>query len=318
MKRVVRKNSETNKYGFSIMLLQDYNNVGIYTPTDGNIGQIDTVCNFVVKTIRTKRYVTIKDGVDLDKYKFVKGVQYTVNWGDGNEETFDIDGQTHSHTYVTNGEYKITMTMVTPWGNHKQVKGVVIPPIDSRDITFDLTMTTPEELGYDDEMLSYVNNTGVIICQDAVSRVKELIKYGETTPTASITDIQGMSGINGISQVTSNTVTYYIDRLKYMDDSQTNMTTISVYPNGFTSGDVIDGVEYINEMLNLYDGPMVHQEVFNGVTGDIDIQSDIFIERGKQAPFEFYYKLGEVSNMKELEQNGNKFFTINNVDDFKL
>lgn len=127
-----------------------------------------------------------------------------------------------------------------------------------------------------------------------------------------------MNGVNGISQVTGNVYTYYIDRLKYMDDNDTGMTTLSLYPDNFTNGDVIDGIEYINEMLNVYDGPMVHQEVFKGVTGDIDIQSDIFIERGKQGPFEFYYKLGEITNMKELEQNGNKFFTINNVDDFKL
>ena len=167
-------------------------------------------------------------------------------------------------------------------------------------------------------MIAYVNNSGVIICEGVPSRLKEVIKYGQTVITAYITDQEGMNGVNGISQATGNVYTYYIDRLKYMDDNDTGMTTLSLYPDNFTNGDVIDGIEYINEMLNVYDSPMVHQEVFKGVTGDIDIQSDIFIERGKQAPFEFYYKLGEITNMKELEQNGNKFFTINNVDDFKL
>ena len=318
MKRVVRKNSETNSYGFSIMLTQDYNNVGLYTPTDGQIGQLDMVCNFVVKTIKTKRYVTLKDGVDLERYKFIKGLTYTVNWGDGSEETFQVDGQSHLHTYTNDGDYEIKMTMSTPWGNHQQIKNVMIPPVDSSDITFDMTMTTPEEIGYDTEMLAYVNNTGVIICRNAVSRLNEVTRYGSNSTTATISDAQGMSGVNGISQSTPNVITYYIDRIKYMDDTQTGETTISLYPDNFTNGDVVDGVEYINEMLFVEDGPVVHQEVFNGVTGDIDIQSDIFINRGKQAPFEFYYKLGEISNMKELEQNGNKFFTINNVDDFKL
>jgi hypothetical protein len=379
MKRVVRKNSETNSYGFSIMLTQDYNNVGLYTPTDGQIGQLDMVCNFVVKTIRTKRYVTLKDGVDLERYKFIKGLTYTVNWGDiywiyneddsdaddpyalGDEwiigeglpeidkkykdgdkyydlntdkayhwhpetiEIFSVDGQSHVFTYpvsseeiITNGDYEIKMTMSTPWGNHQQIKNVMIPPVDSRDITFDMTMTTPEEIGYDTEMLAYVNNTGVIICRNAVSRLNEVTRYGNNVSGATISDVEGMGGVNGISQSTGNVITYYIDRIKYMDDTQTGETTISLYPDNFTSGDVVDGVEYINEMLFVEDGPVVHQEVFNGVTGDIDIQSDIFINRGKQAPFEFYYKLGEISNMKELEQNGNKFFTINNVDDFKL
>lgn len=315
MKRVVRKNSETNKYGFSIMLLQDYNNVGIYTPTDGNIGQIDTVCNFVLKTNSTNFMVFIKDGVNLERYKFMKGLTYTIDWGDGTTDTYDVDGNPHTHNYSEGGEYKVTMYINTPWGNHREIKTINLPSID--EVNFDMNITTPEVLGYDSEMIAYVNNSGVIICEGAVSRISELKKYG-TGYVASITDSEGMSGVNGISQVTATVYTYYIDRVKYMDDTETRKTTISLYPNNFTNGDYFEGVQYINEMLNVTDGPVVHQEIFNGVTGDIEIQSDIFIERGKQAPFEFYYKLGEITNMKELEQNGNKFFTINNVDDFKL
>ena len=317
MKRVIRKISENGSYKLSVMLDQDYNNIGLYTPTNGDVGQLDILCNFVVKTIRTKRYVTLKDGVDFERYKFIKGLLYTVDWGDGTTDTFQLDGNPHQHTYVENGEYVIKMTINSPWGNHQQEKTVMIPPVDSSDIVFDPTITTPELLGYDNEMVAYVNTSGVIICEGAVSRLNELKKYGSGL-VASISDTEGMSGVNGISQITGTVYTYYIDRIKYMDDTETGITTISLYPDNFTNGDVFEGVEYINEMLNLTEGPVVHQEVFHGVTGDIEIQSDIFIERGKQAPFEFYYKLGEISNMKELEQNGNKFFTINNVDDFKL
>ena len=316
MKRVIRKTGDGESYKLTLMLDQDFNNVGLYTPTNGDIGQLDVLCNFVLKTNSTNNSVIIKDGVDPERYRFMKGLTYSIDWGDNNVSVFNADGQPHNYTYSDSGEYVITMTITTPWGNHKEVKTINIPSVD--EVTFNINVTTPELLGYDSEMVAYVNNSGVIICDGVPSRLKEVVKYGQSVITAYITDQEGMNGVNGISQATGNVYTYYIDRLKYMDDNQTGITTLSLYPNNFTNGDVIEGIEYINEMLNVYDGPMVHQEVFNGVTGDIDIQSDIFIERGKQAPFEFYYKLGEITNMKELEQNGNKFFTINNVDDFKL
>ena len=318
MKRVVKKISDTTEYNVPLMLSQDYNNVGLYTPTNGEIGQIDVICNFVVETNvnNHQNIIKIKDGVDIQKFKFIKGLEYTIQWGDGNTDTYQVNGLEHTHVYASLGEYELAMTMETPWGRHKNTKKIVLPSVET--VTFPVGIVTPESLGYDNEMIAYVNNAGVIICENAQSRLNEVTRYGQSTPTAYITDVQGMSGINGISQVTNTVTTYYIDRIKYMDDNQTKMTTISLYPSNFTNGDVVDGIEYINEMLNVYDGPVIHQEVFNGVTGDIDIQSDIFIDRGKQAPFEFYYKLGEVSNMKELEQNGNKFFTVNNSDDFKL
>ena len=188
------------------------------------------------------------------------------------------------------------------------------------DITFDVNATTPESLGYDYEMLSYVNTSGVIICDGGVSRLNELRRYGANGLQATITEVEGKSGIDGISQITSGLSTtnmvyvYFIDGIKYMDDEETGYTTISVYPSLFTDG---QNEGFTHELLSMDTGPVVHQEVFHGITNEIEIQSDIFIDRGKQAPFEFYYKMGEVSNMKELEQNGNKFFKINNSDDIR-
>ena len=315
MKRVVKKITNGNHI-VPIHLEQDTENIGLYSPTDGNIGQIDVICNFVIKTQSGTKTITIKDGVDLNRYSFVKGLSYTIEWGDGTEDNYQINGDLQTHTYANNGEYVITMLINSPWGNHKNEKTINLPSVESTDITFDTTISTPELLGYDSQIVAYVNTSGVIICEGVQSRLTEFRSYGGGSYVATINDTEGMSGINGISQITGNVFTYYIDRIKYMDDN--GNTTISLYPDLFTSGDVIDGIEYINEMLSVEDTAMVHQEVFHGITNDIEIQSNIFIERGKQAPFEFYYKLSEVSNMVELERNGNKFFKINNDDDFKL
>ena len=43
------------------------------------------------------------------------------------------------------------------------------------------------------------------------------------------------------------------------------------------------------------------------------IQSDIYVERGKYSAFEALERLGEVDNIGDLEQYGYGFFKINNA-----
>ncbi len=312
MKKTIKKISDNTNYRLKVYLEQDYDNVGLYTPTDGDIGHIDVLCNFVVQTNEDNTTVKLRDSVNDDRYKFMKSLSYKVDWGDGNQNIYQINGVLNTHQYNSNGSYEITLTIETPWGRNKQVKKVTVP--SNNDITFDVNATTPESLGYDYEMLSYVNTSGVITCDDGVSRLNELKRYGSNSLQSNITEVEGKSGINGISQITDTVYVYFIDGIKYMDDLTTGITTISVYPSLFTDE---QNEVFTHELLSMDTGPVVHQEVFHGITNEIEIQSDIFIERGKQAPFEFYYKMGEVSNMKELEQNGNKFFKINDSDDIR-
>lgn len=318
MKKTIKKISDNTNYRLKVYLEQDYDNVGLYTPTDGNIGHIDVLCNFVVQTNEDNTTVKLRDSVNDDRYKFMKSLSYKIDWGDGNQNIYQVNGGLNTHQYSGNGSYEITLTIETPWGRNRQVKKVTVP--SNIDITFDVNATTPESLGYDYEMLSYVNTSGVITCDNGVSRLNELKKYGPSpmgdglVPSLNFTEEDGKSGINGISQKTGTVSVYFIDGIKYMDDLTTGITTISVYPSLFTDG---QNEGFTHELLSMDTGPVVHQEVFHGITNEIEIQSDIFIERGKQAPFEFYYKMGEVSNMKELEQNGNKFFKINDSDDIR-
>lgn len=315
IKRFITK-TNSEEYNLLLQLTQDYNNIGLYTPTDGDVGHIDLLTSFIVKTNSVDNTVELKDGIDTERYEFLRGLSYTIDWGDNSISSYSVNGLSNTHTYINQGSYIVTITIDTPWGIHKQSKTITVPSIDT--VTFNPTIITPESLGYDSQLIQYVNLTNEIICANVQSRLNELKLYGTTEPTVTITDADGENGINGVAFKDTEKIVYYIDRLKYVDYIEDDSTIVSLEPQKFTSGDVIDGVEYINEMLNVYDGPVVHQEVFKGVTGDIELQSDIFIDRGKQAPFEYFYKLGEVSNIKEMEKNGNNFFTINNVDDFKL
>jgi hypothetical protein len=54
-------------------------------------------------------------------------------------------------------------------------------------------------------------------------------------------------------------------------------------------------------------------EVLLNVIDEAEIQSNVFIERGKNSAYERIQRLGEVDNVGDLEKYGYKFFNIINI-----
>jgi hypothetical protein len=59
--------------------------------------------------------------------------------------------------------------------------------------------------------------------------------------------------------------------------------------------------------------PITKEDVLMGVVNSPEIQSGIFIERGKVSVFESLYRLGEVDNIGDLTSYGYGFFKINKI-----
>jgi hypothetical protein len=57
----------------------------------------------------------------------------------------------------------------------------------------------------------------------------------------------------------------------------------------------------------------VKNELLLGIIDDAEVQSNIFIERGKNSALERIERLGEVDNIGDLEKYGYKFFEIINT-----
>ena len=69
------------------------------------------------------------------------------------------------------------------------------------------------------------------------------------------------------------------------------------YSSGFTQDDLILSAITKNEgLLNVIDQP--------------EVQTDVFVERGKQSVNEYIARLGEVDNVGDLEKYGYKFFKV--------
>ena len=54
-------------------------------------------------------------------------------------------------------------------------------------------------------------------------------------------------------------------------------------------------------------------EVLLNVIDEAEIQSNVFIERGKNSALERIQRLGEVDNVGDLEKYGYKFFNVTNT-----
>jgi hypothetical protein len=60
--------------------------------------------------------------------------------------------------------------------------------------------------------------------------------------------------------------------------------------------------------------PIVKNELLLGIIDEAEVQSNIFIERGKNSALERIERLGEVDNIGDLEKYGYKFFNIINTN----
>ena len=106
--------------------------------------------------------------------------------------------------------------------------------------------------------------------------------------------------IGKYSGVSSNGLytAYTINDIDYYDYSD-GTTLFVVTSSGLTSDMVVCQ-------------PIVKNELLLGIIDDAEVQSNIFIERGKNSALERIERLGEVDNVGDLVKYGYKFFNVSN------
>lgn len=284
-------------YEVPIFLESSVDEMGVLVGFDGEVEQIEQICNF--SYTQTGTTVVLNNTVDISKVSQIYEVIYDVDWGDGTTDTISVHtGSTLNSimkTYSTNGTYNVTISMDTPWLSQRVTKEIQVPE--------DLTVNNPlgtfsgftipfssiiQSQDYIND-LDYTNTTGDTTFSFAAmgrSRISEKKLYGKDTYTG--VTIGTLDGVQYSG--------YTIDDLYYCD-----------YDDGITmiTGSTSDYYreEVFNQMLT-------RNEHFIGFIDEPTIYSDIFVERGKQGVLEKTFRLSEIDNMGELEIYGNGFFTI--------
>jgi hypothetical protein len=128
------------------------------------------------------------------------------------------------------------------------------------------------------------------------SKLTNLKLYGPTKYNTSVIVKRRNEDYGRVTEITDSYTAYTIQNVDYYD-----------YPNGKTVY-FMESNGLTEEMLDVQ--PITKEEVLFGVVSSPEIQSQIFIDRGKNSAFEKLQRLGEVDNMGDLVSYGYGFFKI--------
>ena len=308
-----------------IMITQTAVDMGYYSVFDGAVLQKDVINNFLFSATTGSPYTYyFYNTSDTEFIKFLSLVTYVVDWGDGSPNVTITSTSPISHNYPTsNSEYQITMTATSPWGISKITK-TVTTPFDDVVITNpngDATFTpaggnwSGTSFNYDyifsgdsntdiNDFFSY-NYTTIpfLVSGNTESTINDLAQYG---PKSSLYGGKFKIGV----QVTGTTgsvgtvwgpdpdglyTAYTINQIDYFDYE--NFTIFMVYSSGFTQDNIImTGLTKNEALINVIDQP--------------EVQTNVFVERGKNSALEYIERIGEVDNVGDLEKYGYGFFNV--------
>jgi hypothetical protein len=302
-----------------ILITENVNDMGYYEPFDGYMTQKDVVTNFLFSSTTSNPYDVYVYNTSDEYQKFLELSKYTVDWGDGTTPqtvtTFSPNYVMHSYPYMMK-DYTITLTQTNPWGMIKVSKKISLPyslptiynPQGTAYFTSNVGSWSGTPVSYDYIFSGDSNNevsaqtssnyvsTPFYVTGETDSRLQDLEQYG------SVKYIQGKNVYKNrelygvINSITQNYTGYTIQDVDYYDYSD-GTTLFFAQSSGFTTE-------------NITSLPITKQEVMMGVIDQPQIQTNVYIERGKVSAYEKIQRLGEVDNVGDLINYGYGFFKV--------
>jgi hypothetical protein len=310
-----------------ILFTQTAVDIGYYSTFDGAILQKDVIQNFLFSgSTTTPTTYSFYNTSDLEFKKFLELVTYTIDWGDGTSQP--ISGTTPvTHVYpLTNDTYTIVMTATSPWGISTVTKTVTVPftnivPFNPQGtatftptggnwsgtpVSYDYIFTGDSNTNINDFVSSNYISVPFLVTGYTESTVNDLIQYGPKYNLYGgkfklgipVTGTSGNVGIYWGPDPTGSYTAYTISDIDYYDydDGTTLYITES---SGLTLNDMILSAITKNESyLNIIDQP--------------EVQTNVYVDRGKLTALEYIERLGEVDNLGDLVKYGYGFFKVKN------
>lgn len=316
-----RGNSILTGLTIPILFKQSAADIGYYTPFDGAIQQQDIVSNFLFSATTGSPYTYYVYNTSDQFQKFLELSSYVIDWGDGSppEIIKDYVPNSINHTYPSaNNSYLITMVQNNPWGQVRVEKRISTPfknPIiynplgraffspmignwSATSVSYDYIFTGDQynEVSY--QVSSDYTTVPFIVSGECKSRVNELAFYGSPTYRPGVPVIKN-GQIWGVLSATSVEFTAYtIQNINYYDLNN-GRTLYFVQSSGFTEE-------------NITAEPLTKDESLMKVIDQAQIQTSVYVERGKQSAYERVQRLGEVDNLGDMIRYGYGFFNIVN------
>lgn len=313
------RSSIMKRLSVPILLTQSAVDVGYYSPFDGAVYQKDVVANFIFSATTGSPYTYYVYNTSDQLQKFLELSSYTVDWGDNSPKQIISQYTPNflSHTYPASvKQYNITLEQTTPWGKNIVKKKIQTP---FKKVTINnpkgQCFFAPSYGNWIGTPISYdyifsgdsVNEVEPQISQNYVtvpfkisgyskSRLTELAQYGPNKYQVGVPVISN-GQIWGAIFVTATTYTgYTIQEVDYYD--YTDGTTIFFEDSsGLTKN-------------NLTAVPITKDESLLKIMDQPQVQTNVFVERGKNSAYERIQRLGEVDNLGDMINYGYGFFNV--------
>jgi hypothetical protein len=306
-----------------IFLKQDYADVGYYSPFDGDLTHYQENVNFtfVLDPLQPNGICILN--TSKRNVTYLSGATYYVDWGDGSpiEEVIGFIPTTTCHNYLVEGTYTISFSGNSSYGLFMVKKNVTIPyqtiPYSNPDgvVTFmsengswSGTPTSQKYIYFFDanntvnqQISALYVNIPFVVSGNTRSRLEELQVYG-VNPYIDGLMITLEDGTTGMTLSQSvNFTAYTINDQTYLD--YPNGTSIFYcFSEGLTSNMLTaSGLTKFEYLMNIIEQP--------------EIQSYVFIERGKYSGMENFRRIGETNNVGSLSNYGLGFFDVRNWND---
>jgi hypothetical protein len=314
-----------------VYLSQTFGDLGYYTTWDGDIIQKEILNNFIYSadsTDSTFSTICIYNTSDIQFNTFLinQNTTYSINWGDGSPpQSINIFSPLNlCHYYASSGNYQITLTSFNIFGVIETTRNIIIPlnqaPISSNPsgtVLFNVTSgawsATPASYNFiyeydaDNFIADQVSIPNYISAPFAItgytySRINDFARYGANQFAVGpvflgpeqIGSIDCNPCFDGSTGYTLGTgVTQSVQFFDLPDGS-------TIY-SGTSSGLIAEW---------LLEEPIVKEEHLLKISMQPEVQSNIFIERGKNSAYERIQRIGEVDNIGDLEKYGYGFFNV--------
>lgn len=313
------------------ILTENYVDYGYYSIFDGFILQKDVMNNFVFKSVNPNTY-RFYNTSEQELKKYLEFSTYMIDWGDGSpQQSFNNKFPNfYTHTYIppSSGQISRTITIsgMSPWGMNLIKKNVYIPftgiTIDNPNgeaffypmggnwsatpISYNYIFSGDSECVLPDPYFDEFQTIPFVITGFTKSSINDLQVYG---PTSTLTKGKFKTNVEVsiaenkkgkfLGVIDDDVNVYKIDDITYYDYPD-GTTLFVVQTSGLTANDLVCSAVTKDEvLLNVIDQPQ--------------IQSNVYVERGKNSGYESTQRLGEVDNIGDLEKYGYKFFTIKKV-----
>ena len=309
-----------------VFLKQTHEDIGYYSPFDGFISQLDNTLNFIFTADTLNPQTICISNTSDTSLVYLDETVYSVNWGDTNVvETISVFfPESLCHYYneeVDSQTYNISLTGTNKLGNFVVTKSVTIPFTSTLStnpygqVNFFTNNGSWDETPSQQKYINFWDADNTISGQVSSNFVSvPFIVSGYTT--SRLNDLQGF-GINP----------YVVGKVVILDDGTTGkVTLIDENFTGYTinNQDYIDFPNGISIFLASSSGltsDMLSQsaitkfEYLMNVIEEPEIQSNVFIERGKNSALESFRRIGEINNIVGLQNYGYGFFNLRNYND---